>query len=194
MDYFDILHSEFDKESDRAAVILAGSIVDELLKSLLSAHLVAVTSSKDDLFDGPNAPLSDFNARIEMAYRLGLISVKFTRDLHLIRKIRNEFAHNIHGCSFDDARVSSRIVELSKSHGIISRSKHKYPKPLSARDQFLLSASWMTWHLTDEIKSTLSIQPKSEEWGYTFAWKEETTPTPEIDATEQTVLIPAITE
>jgi hypothetical protein len=41
MDYFDILHSEFDKESDRAAVILAGSIVDELLKSLLSAHLVA---------------------------------------------------------------------------------------------------------------------------------------------------------
>lgn len=188
MNYFDILHAEFDKESDRAAVILAGSIIDELLKSLLSAHLVAVTSSKDDLFDGPNAPLSDFNARIEMAYRLGIISVKFTRDLHLIRKIRNEFAHNIHGCSFDDARVSSRIVELSKSHGIITRSKHKYPKVPSARDQFLLGASWMTYHLTQEIKDTQSIQPKSEEWGYSFIWSEEQAPSTVLDSTDQPAL------
>ena len=188
MNYYDILHAEFDKESDRAAVILVGSIVDELLKSLLSAHLVAVTSSKDDLFDGPNAPLSDFNARIEMAYRLGIVSVKFTRDLHLIRKIRNEFAHNIHGCSFNDARVSSRIVELTKSHGIIGRSKHKYPEILSTRDQFLQSASWMTWHLTQEIKETQSIQPKSEEWGYTFIWKEEQETSAEPDSMAQPAL------
>ncbi len=31
-------------------------------------------------------------------YRLGLISVKFARDLHLVRKMRNDFAHNAQRC------------------------------------------------------------------------------------------------
>ena len=171
MNYFDILHSEFAKESDRAAVILAASIADELLKSLLSGRLVPVTSSNDELFDGPNAPLGTFSSRIEMAYRIGLISVKFSRDLHLIRKIRNEFAHNIHGCSFDDARVRSRIVELNNSHGIINRSTDYYLEPLSTRDQFLQAASWMTYYLNKKIEETIAITPALEEWGYSFVLK-----------------------
>ena len=168
MDYFEVLHNEFGRESDRAAVILAASIADELLKSLLSNRLVAVTSSQDELFDGANAPLGTFSSRIEMAYRLGAISVKFSRDLHLIRKIRNEFAHNIHGCSFEDARVRSRIVELSNSNGIVNRSKHFYGTALTTRDHFLHSASWMVYCLGQLIEGTTSMNPASEEWGYTY--------------------------
>jgi hypothetical protein len=95
--YHDLLHAEFAKETDRAAVIVAASMLDELLRSILVAKLVPVSSSTDELFDGANAPLGTFSARIEMAYRVGLISVKFSRDLHLVRRIRNDFAHNIHG-------------------------------------------------------------------------------------------------
>jgi DNA-binding MltR family transcriptional regulator len=170
VDYYEILRTEFSKETDRAAVILTGSIADELLRSLLAGRFVPVSSSSDELFDGANAPLGTFSSRIEMAYRLGEISVKFARDLHLIRKIRNEFAHNIHGCSFDDARVRSRITELSNSHGIIQRSPHRYEAPPSTRDQFLEAASWMIFHLNELIKETNALSPRAEEWGYGFSW------------------------
>ncbi len=167
MDYFEVLHADFDKESDRAAVILTASITDELLKSLLTAKLVPVTSSTDELFDGPNAPLQTFSSRIEMAYRVGLISCKFARDLHLIRKIRNEFAHNIQGCTFEDARVKSRIIELNNSHGILQRDPEKY-KDISVRNQFLEGASWMIFHLTELSEKIESFKPVNEEWGYSY--------------------------
>src|SRR5690348_13100633 len=95
VNYHDLLHQEFSKETDRAAVIVAASMLDELLRTILVARLVPVSSATDELFDGANAPVGTFSARIEMAYRVGLVSVKFARDLHLVRKIRNDFAHNI---------------------------------------------------------------------------------------------------
>ncbi|MCX6177777.1 MAG: hypothetical protein NT163_00080 [Chlorobiales bacterium] len=168
MNYCDILHSEFEKETDRASVILTGSIADELLRTLLSARLIPVTSSSDELFDGANAALGTFSSRIEMSYRIGLISVKFARDLHLIRKIRNEFAHNIHGCSFEDARVKSRVTELSNSHGIINRSPHFYQDQITTREQFLVAASWMIFHLNQVITEVHSLSPVPEEFGYQF--------------------------
>ncbi len=170
MDYFDVLLAEFGKESDRAAVILAASVTDELLRTLLSAYLVPVTSSNDEVFDGANAPLGTFSSRIEMAYRLGLISVKFTRDLHLIRKIRNDFAHNIHGCSFNDARIKSRILELTRSHGIIGRSPHHFSGEVTPRDAFLEAASWMIFHITKMGKEISSLSTAREEWGYSFVY------------------------
>ena len=169
MDYFNVLHDEFHKETDRAAVILAASIADELLRTLLAAHLVPISSASDELFDGANAPLGTFSSRIEMAYRVGLISVRLARDLHLVRRIRNDFAHNIQGCTFEDARVRQRVTELNNSHGIIARSPKEFKRPLSVRDQFLEGTSWMIHHLNTLIEEIVSIQPCEEEWGYEYS-------------------------
>lgn len=177
MDYFAVLYQEFSKESDRAAVILVASILDELLRNLLAARLAPVSSSNDDLFDGPNAPLSSLSSRIEMSYRIGLISVKFSRDLHLIRRIRNTFAHNIHGCAFEDARIKSRVQELLNSHGIVSRSKDYFKAQLSTRDAFLESSSWMIWHLTNLTSNIESFPVASDEFGYRFTYKPSDLPT-----------------
>jgi hypothetical protein len=119
MDYYELFHKEFAKESDRACVIVAGAMLDELLRSLLLAYLVPSTTSDDPLFDTVNAPLATFSARIEIAFRCGIISQRFARDLHLVRKIRNDFAHNIRDCNFDDTRVRSRVLALSRSNSII---------------------------------------------------------------------------
>jgi DNA-binding MltR family transcriptional regulator len=173
MNYWNALFREFEKESDRAAVILTASIADELLHGLVAARLVPVSSSNDDLFDGANAPLGTFSARIEIAYRLGLISGKFARDLHLIRRIRNDFAHNIQGCSFDDAKVKSRVVELNNSHGIITNSPKQFKKPLSVRDQFLEGCSWMIYCLETIINEVETFKPCGEEWGYGYSHDEE---------------------
>ena len=109
--------NEFDKESDRAAVILTAAMLDETLKDLLEAHLVPCSSSDDPLFDGANAPIGTFSARIECSYRLGLISKNFAKCLHITRKIRNAFAHDVAGCKFTSHSVASRVRALRQATG-----------------------------------------------------------------------------
>jgi DNA-binding MltR family transcriptional regulator len=170
MDAWDVFLNQFAKESDRACVIVTASILDELLRELLVAHFLPTTATDDALFDVPNAPLATFSSRIITAYRLGLISNKFARDLHLVRKIRNDFAHSIQGCEFDDSRVHARVLALSRSNSIVHRSKEAYPEgeKTPARVQFLESVSWMVFYLQAEAASVRTVDSAMPEWGYNF--------------------------
>lgn len=47
--------NDFYKESDRGAVLMAGSILDEVLAGMISAFLIDSTESKK-LLEGFNAP------------------------------------------------------------------------------------------------------------------------------------------
>ena len=91
----DVLRKEFAGESDRASVILAAALLDEALATLLKTHFVPTATADDSLFDGTGAPLSTFSARIEMTYRAGIVDAAMARNLHLIRRIRNDFAHKM---------------------------------------------------------------------------------------------------
>lgn len=164
----DVLQSEFAKESDRAAVILTASLFENALGQLLRVRLVAAPSASDDLLDGANAPLSTFSAKISAAYRIGLISKRFCRDLHLIRQIRNQFAHNVGGCSFGETSVKSRVLELAKSSGFIERNarlrKNRFGQ--GTRGDFLMTASWMLWSINTDIEEGKPLEEAPEEWGY----------------------------
>lgn len=168
----DFLLDQFSKESDRAAVILVASIIDETLETLLKSYLVPIPNAQDSLFDNATSPLSSFSSKIDMAFRVGLISGKFARDLHIIRKIRNAFAHDIYGCSFDNGKVRSRVRELENS---VSRdwvdSKEKIGRDddllEGARGIFLFITGGMIWILNDLIKESVEIGEAQIEWIYT---------------------------
>lgn len=82
-------------ENDRGAGLLAAALIETILSDLLRKRLVASPDQNDKLFSGSNSPLGTFSAKIEMAYRLGVIS-KDLRDLiDGLRKIRNKFAHEV---------------------------------------------------------------------------------------------------
>ncbi|MEM9420536.1 MAG: hypothetical protein AAGA25_16020 [Planctomycetota bacterium] len=166
---FDLLHDQFDLETDRAAVILAASILDDLLKTVLSNRLVVNASGHDTLFDGPNAPLGSFSSRIELSYRTGVVSSTFARDLHLIRKIRNEFAHAIAGCDFKEPRVQNRISELIRGHKklVTSEEHEKNIRPTPNRSSFLWVVSWMCFYLEQAAQEIGRINSCTEEFGYT---------------------------
>lgn len=168
------LRKEFEKESDRAAVILTSSMLDSALTSLLRSFLVDTPNSEDELIERPNAPLSTFSAKIDISRRLGLISNKFCRDLHIIRRIRNEFAHNIAGCSFSDTTIRSRVFELCKSSGIIERNpKKRKDFPDGPRGDFLVVSSWMLFHLHSAAQYCEQIKEPDLEWGYDTTLNEE---------------------
>jgi DNA-binding MltR family transcriptional regulator len=59
-------------------------------------------------------PLSTFSARINLAHALRIIDDAEYRDLHIIRRIRNDFAHR-RDCDFETETVRNRIRDLSKS-------------------------------------------------------------------------------
>lgn len=103
--------AEFANETDRAAVILGAAKLDILLYQLLTKALLPNAGNTDDLFDG-DAPLSTFNAKINLCYRLGLIDSGLTRALHLVRRIRNSFAHEITGKTLETGSHRDRIKEL----------------------------------------------------------------------------------
>jgi hypothetical protein len=145
----DYLGKELGKESDRAAVILAGAMFDEALLELIRRRLAQSPNDEDSLLDGAIAPIGTFSARIDLGYRLGLYHKQFWRGLHLVRRIRNKFAHHIEGCTFEERDVVSRIRELCLAVDMKGLIDHKH---LTTRYRFEYSAGWMLYWLWLQVK------------------------------------------
>lgn len=138
----------FHKETDRAAAILAGSYLEVLLESLLKSTFVN-DPVVEELFKG-SGPLATFSSRISFSYALGLIDGEVYRDLNIIRRIRNHFAHNIQNASFEDASIRDRcgelsFVKLSIQSGIEDVASH------GPRNRFLLSVGYLTLVITKPV-------------------------------------------
>jgi DNA-binding MltR family transcriptional regulator len=98
-------------ETDRGCALMAAAYLDSELEQLIRKYLVDNETVKSELF-AHSGPLGSFSSRIDMAYLLGLIGPKGRRDLHLIRKVRNEFGHVARPISFDEPALASRCREL----------------------------------------------------------------------------------
>lgn len=122
-----LLRELLGRESDRGAALMAAAYLESELSILLGAFLVDDTRAQKALLS-ESGPLAAFSARIELAYLLGLVSPVGRRDLHLIRKIRNDFAHSPTNVSFDTEAIRSRCGELE--HDV-------FDEQLSPRRRFL---------------------------------------------------------
>ncbi|MGH2639103.1 MAG: hypothetical protein ACRDF4_07480, partial [Rhabdochlamydiaceae bacterium] len=93
---------------DRAMAILGAAFLDERLYHLLDNFMLEDSSSKELL----KRDILDFGSRIELSYALGLIGPEMKLDLNLVRKIRNSFAHDLHGRCFEDSDIKERCAKL----------------------------------------------------------------------------------
>jgi mannitol operon repressor len=104
-----------NKESARGRVLISTSFMEQQLKDILQAFMIE-NDGAASLFEAGNPPLGTFSARIGACFALGLISETEHHDLTLIRKIRNDFAHDIH-TDFSTQSVVDRCKLLqSKAH------------------------------------------------------------------------------
>jgi hypothetical protein len=148
----DFFENEAKTESERAVAIISVSVLDEALTGLLKAALLPCSTGTDALFDGAYAPLGSFSAKIEFACRLGLISAGVAQSLHLIRKIRNDFAHDIGSCSFEQASVRGRVRELSTLNQVAKPERRaQFPVGTFGDFQTAVSLIWWIWHLVEEM-------------------------------------------
>lgn len=94
-------------ETDRGKALVSASVVEEMLSEILQAFLANGTETKRLL----DTPLSTLSAKALMCRSLRLISAMEFRDVDLVRKIRNEFAHSV-TCSFKDQKIKNWAQEL----------------------------------------------------------------------------------
>ena len=128
----------FENESDRGAAVLAGSYVENHLGLYLKSKMKDA-SLAERMFSS-EGPLSTFSQRIDLAQAFGFLSKEQCADLHLIKKIRNHFAHHPKEASFNGKPVSDWIANL-----IATKTKVELPDGTKsilgdARFRYLISA------------------------------------------------------
>jgi hypothetical protein len=144
-------------------------MLETALEQLIEAKLLpAPNKGRDILSAGPQAPLGTFSAKIDAAFQLGLISKPLARDLHLVRRIRNDFAHDPGELTFETPAVSDRVRALEE----LSDYNARHPEtrdglgPVGTRWDFLGVASWMLYHLQAELAEVKRVDPAALEFGY----------------------------
>jgi DNA-binding MltR family transcriptional regulator len=115
IDFFESLESE----SDRAVPILAFGFIDSEIERLLrEAVNQDVHGGVKQLF-GALGPLGSASARINMAHALHWLTTEVVEDLHLLRRIRNRYAHG-------------RIDGLDEAAVAMIRNHRQLPRMLEA--------------------------------------------------------------
>jgi mannitol operon repressor len=151
--------SEFQSETDRGAALVGAALIDDRLERLLRSHFLDCKESSE-LLDGANAPLGTFSARIKTAYCLGLITELECRECDIIRRVRNEFAHRLHGLTFEDQEVHDLCNDLQANTPDGERFRG------DARQLFINSVILTSLALWYRPEYNEPYRAKTREWDY----------------------------
>ncbi len=110
---------DLQHESDRGAVLIVASVIEDALEKLISMKLIkfeAKGKNKDKLFNDGNAPIGTFSAKIELSFRLGLITDKQKNMFNIFRRIRNDFAHSFANISLETSSINDSLMATFNSN------------------------------------------------------------------------------
>lgn len=99
-------------QDDRAMVLSLATFIEDTLGRLLLAYFRNCKATRE-LVDGFNAPLGTLGARIKAVYAFGLVTEEQYKDMEILRKVRNLFAHNWEGISLDHQDIKAMVGQLS---------------------------------------------------------------------------------
>lgn len=106
-------------ESDRGAVILAATSIEDMLEWAILARMPGLLkdSSFRDTFFGVNGPAGTFSSKITMAYAMGIIDAPMRKLLDLIREMRNCCAHARQEVTFSTPELAA-ICKVVLAEGL----------------------------------------------------------------------------
>jgi len=133
----------YKEKDNRSIAIIGGTFLELALEHILRAYFPEDDKEVNKLFTYNNA-LGNFSSKISMAYSLGLIEKVVKTDLHLVRKVRNEFAHDLYA-SFDNVKISAWCREL-KWHKVSFVANP--PESATNRDLYQVGVNRLITHLS----------------------------------------------
>ncbi len=155
--YFSSFLSEFQKETDRGAALVGAALIDSRIERLLVSHFVDKKVAKE-LLNGGSAPLGSFSAKIKLCYALGLITEIEYKECDTIRKIRNEFAHEVHGLTYESQNIKDLCSNLKANTPSGDRS--------SARSLFINSVVLTSLSLWYRPEYAEEFNAQKRDWKY----------------------------
>ena len=164
LEYFWPFLDELSKETARGKVLMCAGFLEEQLRVVLLSFLLEVKAATE-LLNGQNAPLGSFGARIDACCSMGLISNNEHNDLHIVRRIRNEFAHGT-TVSFHDEAIKAKCARLVLKAHDYGRVDGRVEIKVGATGQFETSATALILNLINRPhyvgQKRLAVQP----WKY----------------------------
>lgn len=169
----------FRGESGRAAAVLGAAYVEARLERLFRSRLLA--AAPDSLFAFRGA-LGDFAGKIDLAFSAGWISADSRHDLHIIRDIRNDFAHDVdHTLAFDTQSVRDRTANLRGPNRLQEVIKAAMP---ATSDTAQTSQEKMMADMFGTSRKRFEIAVANLELTLSKAVAESTPPTEKVDKWE----------
>jgi hypothetical protein len=157
IEYFSGFLREFQAETDRGAALVGAALIDSRLERLLCSHFLEPRIAEDLVTSG-NAPLGTFSSRIKASFALGLITELEFREAEIIRRVRNEFAHSVHGVAFSSQRISDLCCNLKANTPDGARFNGN-PRQLFINSVILLSLA--LWYRPEH---TAAIKARAQSW------------------------------
>jgi DNA-binding MltR family transcriptional regulator len=141
------IQADIRNAHDRTAAIILGSHVEMYLNELLIAYL---PNAKPEIFSQPNGPLTDFYAKNHLAFAMGIIPEALLKDLEVVRRVRNAFAHAPAPMRFSDAPITNECQKMSSHSFHFKEKANEYPEDFlkSERENFYNSAFQVILDLT----------------------------------------------
>jgi hypothetical protein len=132
---------EMNLQTDRGVAIVGAAWVEDEMALALESILASEPNVWKRLFEGAG-PLATFSAKIDLARLLGLITDAIRSDLHIIRDIRNEFAHQV-AHKTDYTKLSFQSAHLKDKCMALKCIAHRnYVEP---RIAFINACSILNW-------------------------------------------------
>ncbi len=97
-------------ESERGAILIGGSKVDEYLEELVLEILPEKSKSYQNKLLKYPGPLSSFSGKIELLYAFKYIDKRLYDSLNALRKIRNEAAHSSNNFSIQTIKDKLDVI------------------------------------------------------------------------------------
>jgi hypothetical protein len=149
-------------EADRSSAILMFALAEDLMLSAIERYCCTNLPGNGwkDAIAG-NGLLATANNRLTFLFLLGWMDPSVHADLHLMKSIRNRFAHHADVEGFNDPKIRGYISTMTALEQAVFEGKAKSgmtpPKKLTPRQLFLMRSALTIAVLV----TTLSVAPRA---------------------------------
>lgn len=127
----DDIVADLSAESDRGAIILAATSIEDTLEYALGMRMSALESdvtARGEVF-GAHGCIGTYSAKILMAYAMGIIDKETRKVIDLVREIRNACAHSRRPITLQEPSLST-AVKVAIGEPMLSEIKDHEPHTL----------------------------------------------------------------
>ena len=154
----------YKRESDRGCALILTANLDDRLMGLLKNFFVAEPAKRHDAMFKGSGCLATFSSRIRICYSTGLLNDDERHDLDLIRRIRNDFAHDGNSIGFEAGTVRDRCNSLRTYQNEVAAHPQYDFSGYNSRNKFQLAGVGLCLqldHRSDLVVADKRMTPPS---------------------------------